>query len=291
MDIKKQKGDANVFMIGLFLTFLTVFIFFLTIRINQINITYDEMDEALSLSVLSSAVMNREDEYATQQTVIHELDEFTGGITADSDLRILGNTDDAYLKNAYDCFLLTFTDNFRLNEDLIPANSIVNTKIDIVEYSIYNIWHELDSDGYRTGNFRVCRYDYDPKIDVWNSTWYPLNQKVTVPDSLSKRNISVEFCTVSAQIKVTVTKLPYVAKIFEEDSGLTQDVYYARVADIKENEDNIKKRDEGHSMDTEGESIITNQENSNTEQIIDGHENTIDIEDTEPKKEVMENGE
>lgn len=240
----KIKGEANVFLAGLFFTILLMFVYVICIRMQQINILYDEMDEALSLSVLSSAVINRTDEYATQQTVIHELDDFTGGITSDSDLKIMGNTNDEYLQRAYEYFLLTFTDNFRLDENLIPANSIVNSRIELVEFNVYNVWHEMDDEGYRTGNFRVCKYTYNPVTGTWSSSWYPINQQVSIPDSLTQKNIPVEYSTVSAQIKLTVTKLPYVAGIFEESSGLTQDVYYTRAADIREEEANIKVKPE-----------------------------------------------
>lgn len=244
--INKQKapGDASITLIGMFLTLLMTVVFVLILQIQQINLLYEETDEALALSVLSSAVINREDAYSTQQTVIHELNKFDGDITSDYALNVLGDTDDEYLQDAYDYFFQTFTDNFRLDTNLIPANVLINSSISIVEYNVYNVWHELDEDGIRTGNFRTCKYSYDPELNIWNTIWYPVNQEITVPDSLTQTNVEVEDTMVSAQIRMTVTKLPYIAGIFDANSNLTQEVYYVRNADIKEHDDLIKDRED-----------------------------------------------
>lgn len=245
---KKAPGDVSVSFMGLFLSLLAAFVFFIVLQIQQINLLYEETDEALALSVLSSAVINREDAYSSQQIVIHELDKFDGDITSDAALNILGSVDDEYLEESYDYFLQTFSDNFRLNTNLVPQNPLINSSISIVEYNVYNVWHELDEEGIRTGNFRICKYTYTPESDSWDTTWFPLNQVITVPDALTQNNIPVECSMVSAQIKMTITKFPFIQGIFETSSNLTQDIYYVRNADIIEHEDIIKDRED--SSDT-----------------------------------------
>ncbi len=242
--IKKSSGDAGVPIMGLFLTLMASVVFFFCLQIQQINILYEEMDEALALSVLSAAVINREDAYSAQQTVFHELDKFEGDITSHEALQKLGNTDDRYLNDSYNYFLQTFTDNFRLDQNLIPLNPLVNSGIRIVEFTVYNVWHELDEDGIRTGNFRICRHIYDPEAQIWNTYWFRENETVMVADSLTKTNIPVEDSMISAQICMTVTKLPYIAGMFEDNEKLTQEVYYIRNADIKEHDILIKDRED-----------------------------------------------
>lgn len=112
---KKKKGSVE-FFISLMMIFFTVLLITVGLKMRYINMTKNYIEDGLVASNLASAVIDLSEYGLTGNLVINDFE------------------------HAFDLFGKAIKDNLKLDHNYVPTNSmLINSKVDIIEYSIYNV--------------------------------------------------------------------------------------------------------------------------------------------------------
>lgn len=250
--LKKVEGGAQVFILCMCILLFLVVLYKFMFDYQRMDITKDNVDDAITTSLLASCVYNREELGASGAPVIYRtvtplLGDITvtpGGVpildTQPLDVLNLpalsAPTGDSYLTNCYNRFVKTLKTNLRLNASMESLTSGISGEVVIMEFSVFNKFYNLDEDRNQT-DFRFVKYTYNTSAGTWSAYPYNINQYPTTYNSLDKANYTITETSVSAKLGFSVNAGTIVGWDPDPAGRVGSDnlvpVTYQRVVDVK----------------------------------------------------------
>jgi len=251
---EKEEGGSDVYLMGIFIIMFMVLIFKVELDINRIYVTGDAIEDALTTSLLSSCVYNRDELALSNQLVIYRtitpmepFFQLTPGVSPPgvtppgavpydplNDTEIYTPGTDHYLDNAYDNFIRTLKKNLKLDNDMNATTSGIRGEVKVDYYAIYNVFKTFDASN-NVKDFRVVRYRRT-ESGTWDAYAYDLNTPAEVTNSLDGSLYEITETTVVGSLTMDIVATDYVAWLMP---GMTQDdavqtISYQRIVDITE---------------------------------------------------------
>jgi hypothetical protein len=217
---KKAQGGAQMFVLCMLIMIFIVVLFRVLFDYQRVHITYYSVEDALTTSLISSCVYNRDEQSLSGATVIYRtvtaaskpnelLADLTGLPVYDSTPFDAVNSSeltnlmaDPYLDGCYDRFLKNLKQNLKLDDSMNAIISGIDGTVSIDEFCIYNKFVNLNADG-TPGDFRIVKYTR-VSDGVWVAFPYNVNQTATCYNSLDHTDYTVTETSVSAKLSFSV---------------------------------------------------------------------------------------
>lgn len=210
--LSTKRAGAGFFILGLLTIIFVLVAVDFTYRRNLIQYNYEKLDDAITNSLLSGAIINRREYGQGGSLVIQE------GETA--------TTGDTYVINAARLFRDTIKYNLGIDENYnITRYAGMEGTLMIDEFRVYNYFT------YSDGNFRIVEYALTK--DGTNITEYAMNEQVLVTTTDGVHEISET--SLYADISVTL-KLMGFSKVYcaFDESATRRQVHIKRLVSVVE---------------------------------------------------------
>lgn len=236
----KKKGGTQMYVIGMIILMLFVILFRVLLDFQRVSVTYYSVDDALTTSLLSSCIYNREEQALSGSMVIYRTvtqrsDKTVIPADLSVDIKEIESFDainseqiyvpamDTYLEKCYQRFLKNLKKNLKLDNNMNTSISGIDGIMEIAEFSVFNKFINLNKDG-TSGDFRIVKYTRSHD-GTWSAYIYPINQYASCYNSIDHTEHQITDTSVSARLHFTL-----VTRTEPMPDGLEVD--YQRVVDI-----------------------------------------------------------
>lgn len=227
-DLSYKKEQANgPYILGMLSVVFLIVAFVVVLTIKEIEITYHSVDDALVEALTASCIVNWEEYGRTHQLVIFD-DMETPNTPLDDPQNLYPL--DSYMQKSFDVFKKKLITNLGLTDAMETKMPLVKNRIDIKEFTIYNVYKQYDSSDNVIGS-RV--YEYTFRNGSWNVVAHAVNEAVYCYNSFDGGPTLIENTTITAALSFQMVYFPSISFLQEVpgEEYLT-DITYQRLVDV-----------------------------------------------------------